>query len=125
MRPAARAALARQPDCMATVTVSLNNTHICFSRLNGEVIAHASGGMTGRKGPERASADATREAAAKAASKAVADGHRMTHLRFKGPSRGRSAALTGILESDMQVSHLEDITAFPTNGCRARKARRL
>ncbi len=125
MRPAARAAIAKKPDCFATVTATLNNTHVCFARLNGEVIAHTSAGMTGRKGPQRQEGDGAREAARRAAAKAVAAGHRIAHLRFKGRSRGRSAALQGVMSADMKISHLEDITAFPTNGCRARKARRL
>eukprot|EP01138_Halocafeteria_seosinensis_P000956 gb/GECG01000979.1/.p1 GENE.gb/GECG01000979.1/~~gb/GECG01000979.1/.p1 ORF type:complete len:152 (+),score=12.54 gb/GECG01000979.1/:1-456(+) len=115
----------RKPDCFATVTITLNNTHVCFSRLNGEVISKVSSGMMGHSGPKRASNFGARQAAEKAAGKAKEEGHKTARLRFKGPSRNRVPAIRGIMAADLQISHLEDVTPFPTNGCRARKTRRL
>lgn len=122
---AGRHAMHRKPDCFATITITLNNTHVCFSRMNGEVISKVSSGMMGQKGPKRASTYGARKAAESAANKAREEGHKIARLRFKGPSRNRVPTIRGIMAADFKISHLEDVTPFPTNGCRARKTRRL
>lgn len=114
-----------EPDCVATVNCTLNNTHVCFSRPSGEVIAKASAGMSGFKGPKRGSAEGAAAAAARAAALARERGCEVTRLRIKGAVGVRGVAIAGIVQAGLKVSHLEDITPFPANGCRPRKSRRL
>jgi small subunit ribosomal protein S11 len=121
----ARASQRVRPDCLATVHCTLNNTHVCFSLPDGRVVAKSSGGSAGFKGPERGSADAAAEAARVAADKARAKGHEVVGVRLKGVTNGQSGAVASIIASGFKVASFEDITGFPTNGCRPRKTRRL
>lgn len=48
-----------------------------------------------------------------------------SHIRIKGFGGGRENAIQGIIGSGLEVVQIADITAYPHNGCRARKARRI
>lgn len=124
-RKASGVQLNYKPDCVATINVTLNNTHISIAKPSGEIVSKATGGMMGFSGPERASAQAAQAAAKQAAEHAREAGLSVAHVRFMGLTRARKSALDGLTRGDLAVSHFEDVTPFPTNGCRARKTRRL
>ena len=64
-------------------------------------------------------------AAAIAAERARAKGFGVVDVRLKGSTNGQSAAIRAIAAAGFHISSFEDITGFPTNGCRPRKTRRL
>lgn len=114
-----------RPDCFVTVNCTLNNTHVCFATSAGKVITTSSAGAVGFKGPERSSREGAVEAARVASERAKDKGFTTVDVRFKGPAANHGAALTSVLATGFQVVSMEDITGFPTNGCRPRKTRRL
>ena len=114
-----------RPDCFVTINSTLNNTHVCFAATGGKVITKSSAGATGFKGPDRSSTEGAVAAAAIAAERARAKGFGVVDVRLKGSTNGQSAAIRAIAAAGFHISSFEDITGFPTNGCRPRKTRRL
>lgn len=103
----------------------MNNIHACVSNLDGNVVSASSGGLLGFKHRERASADAAKGIGEAIAKRAFEAGYRLAHVRLRGPSRGRSSMLRGLLAGGLRVADIRDVTPMPTNGCRPRAARRL
>ncbi len=68
---------------------------------------------------------AAKDIALKAVSAATQAGYKVAHVEMKGPSRGRSQVLRGIINGGMRVADIRDVTPIPTSGCRPKHARRL
>lgn len=113
-----------RPDSFATCTVTMNNAHVVFSKMNGEVMCKSSSGQF-QRGHMRSETEFAAQAAAKAAGQAYKLGARNIVLRFKGLGRGRPVMAQQIVAHGLGITRMEDITPLPTNGCRPRKARRL
>jgi small subunit ribosomal protein S11 len=122
---AAAAAAARMPDSVVTVNATMNNIHACVSNLDGQVVSKGSGGVLGLKHRARATPEAARDIGEQIARKAYDLGYRVSHIRLKGPSRGRSQVLRGLISGGLKVYDIKDITPMPTNGCRPKTMRRL
>lgn len=122
---AAAAAAARAPDSVVVVNSTLNNIHACVSNLDGQVISKSSGGILGLKHRQRATPEAARDIGEAISKKAYEAGYRVAHVELKGPSKGRSMVLRGILAGGLSVYDIRDVTPLPTNGCRPKAMRRL
>lgn len=122
---AAAASAAATADSIVHVNCTLNNIHVTVSNLEGHVVSRCSGGMIGFKHRQRANPLAAKDIAQKAVSAATQAGYRVAHIEMKGPSRGRSQVLRGILGAGMRVVDIRDVTPIPTSGCRPKSARRL
>jgi small subunit ribosomal protein S11 len=114
-----------RPDCFVTINCTLNNTHVCFATTAGKVITTSSAGAVGFVGPERSSREGAMEAARVASERAKEKGFGIVKIRLKGGTTAQSSAISSVLAAGFKVVTLEDITGFPTNGCRPRKTRRL
>ncbi len=124
-KPAVAAAAGARPDAVVIVNATMNNIHACVSNLDGQVVSKCSGGILGLKHRERATPEAARDIGENIAKRAYEQGYRMAHVHLKGPSKGRSMVLRGLLAGGLQVWDIKDITPMPTNGCRPKKQRRL
>jgi small subunit ribosomal protein S11 len=45
-------------------------------------------------------------------------------VRVKGIGRGRESSLRALINSEIEVTAIEDVTPIPHNGCRPRKQKR-
>lgn len=114
-----------RPDSIVIVNATMNNIHACVSNIDGQVVSKCSGGILGLKHRERATPEAARDIGENIAKRAYELGYRMSHVRLKGPSKGRSMVLRGLLAGGLNVWDIKDITPMPTNGCRPKSMRRL
>lgn len=104
---------------------SFNNTIITVTDPKGEVIAWASAGSSGFKGPRKATPYAAQIAAESAITKAKAFGLERVHVYVKGAGTGREQAVRGLQAGGVNIDSLTDVTPVPHNGCRSRKGRRV
>jgi small subunit ribosomal protein S11 len=104
---------------------SFNNTIVTVTDPKGEVIAWASSGSSGFKGPRKATPYAAQIAAESAITKAKAFGLERVRVYIKGAGTGREQAVRGLQAGGVNIDSLTDITPVPHNGCRPRKGRRV
>ena len=113
------------PNGIAFINSTFNNTIITITDLFGNTISWASAGCSGFKGSRKNTPFAATQAAQKAAETALARGLQSVDIRIKGPGGGREAAARAIRASGLNVSVIMDITPIPHNGCRPPKKRRV
>jgi small subunit ribosomal protein S11 len=104
---------------------SFNNTLITITDTDGNVIAWASGGLSGFKGSRKSTPFAAQISADQAAKRAVAAGMTQVDVQVVGPGSGRESAVRAIQASALRVKSIRDRTKIPHNGCRPRKRRRV
>jgi small subunit ribosomal protein S11 len=107
------------------IQASFNNTIITITDPKGEVIAWASSGSSGFKGPRKATPYAAQIAAESAITKAKAFGLERVRVYIKGAGTGREQSIRGLQAGGVNIDSLTDITPVPHNGCRSRKGRRV
>jgi small subunit ribosomal protein S11 len=110
---------------IAHVKASFNNTTVTITDVNGETLCWASAGTVGFKGSRKSTPFAATRAAEEAANGAKKYGMQEVEVRVKGAGSGRESAVTGLAHSGLKITAVEDRTAIPHNGCRARKKRRV
>lgn len=113
------------PEGIATVKATFNNTIISLSDKFGNTIAWASAGQVGFKGSRKSTPFAATLAAQKAAEEAMSLGLMNVQVRVKGPGSGREAAVRAIRAAGLNVTSILDVTPIPHNGCRPPKKRRV
>jgi small subunit ribosomal protein S11 len=113
------------PQGRAYIHASFNNTIITLTDPNGNVVAWASAGNCGFKGPKKATPYAASVVVKKVADKSVAYGLRDLHVYVSGIGNGRDGALRALNGSGFNVLSMKDETPVPHNGCRPRRARRV
>ena len=94
----------------AHISSTFNNTMVCLTDLNGNVLSWAS---------------AAQQAAEEAAKKAMEHGLKTVEVYVKGPGSGRESAIRSLQASGLEVSSIKDVTPIPHNGCRPPKKRRV
>jgi small subunit ribosomal protein S11 len=107
------------------IQASFNNTLITVTDTKGEVIAWASAGSSGFKGPRKATPYAAQIASESAITKAKAFGLERVRVYVKGAGTGREQAIRGLQAGGVNIDSLTDLTPIPHNGCRPRKGRRV
>ena len=113
------------PEGIAFVKASFNNTLITLTDRFGNTIAWASAGGLGFKGSRKSTPFAATQAATKAAEDAMAMGLISIEVRVKGPGGGREAAVRAFRAAGLNVTTIMDVTPIPHNGCRPPKKRRV
>ena len=114
-----------EPEGLAHVKASFNNTKITITNKYGNVVSWASGGTSGFKGSRKSTPFAAQQAAMKAAKEAMDMGMETVEVRVNGPGSGREAAIRSLQVAGLQISAIKDVTPIPHNGCRPPKRRRV
>ncbi len=107
------------------VHASYNNTIVTLTDTNGSVLAWASAGMMGFKGPRKATPFAATRVAEVVAEKAKKIGVQEVNVFVQGVGSGRESAVRAIASHGLDVAAIKDITPIPHNGCRPPKERRV
>ena len=113
------------PEGVAHIKASFNNTIISLTDNQGNVISWCSAGIAGFKGSRKNTPFAASSAAEKAAKEAMDLGLQRVEVRVKGPGAGREAAIRSISAVGLDVTAIKDITPIPHNCCRPPKKRRV
>jgi small subunit ribosomal protein S11 len=113
------------PEGIAHIQSTFNNTIVTITDLSGNVIAWASSGMQGFKGSRKGTPFAAQMAAENAVRKAKEHGLRAVRVYVKGPGSGRESALRALQATGLNISLIRDVTPIPHNGCRPPKRRRV
>ncbi len=114
-----------EPDGIANIKASFNNTTISLADNFGNIISWATAGTAGFKGSRKNTPFAAQKAAEDAAKRAYDMGLRNVEVRVKGPGGGREASIRAIHTAGLTISVIRDITPVPHNGCRPPKKRRV
>lgn len=110
---------------VAHVKATYNNTIVTLTDLTGNVIAWASAGMAGFKGPKKSTPYAAQIIARIAVEKAKESGLQEVSVFVKGVGTGRESAIRALNANGLIVSSIKDVTPIPHNGCRPKKPRRV
>ena len=110
---------------IAHITATFNNTVVTITDTSGNVISWSSAGVRGFKGSRKSTPFAAQLVAEDAARKSMDHGMRTVSVRVKGPGSGRESAMRALHTAGLKVTHIQDITPVPHNGCRPPKRRRV
>jgi small subunit ribosomal protein S11 len=110
---------------IANVLASFNNTIVCITDMQGNVLGWSSAGRVGFKGSRKSTAFAAQQVAQDAARQAMSHGMREIEIKVKGPGSGRESAIRALQAIGLEISAIKDVTPVPHNGCRPRKKRRV
>ena len=113
------------PEGIAYIKATFNNTIITLADKQGNAIAWASAGALGFKGSRKNTPYAATQAADKVAQEGMSMGLSTIVVKVKGPGGGREAAIRGLQAAGLKVTKIMDITPVPHNGCRPPKKRRV
>lgn len=113
------------PIGQAHIQATFNNTIVCVTDLEGNVITWTSAGSAGFKGSRKSTPYAAQVAAQQTAKKAMDHGIREVDIFIKGPGPGREAAIRSLQAAGLNVRSITDVTPIPHNGCRPPKKRRI
>ncbi len=113
------------PEGIVFIYSTFNNTIVTISDKQGNVVSWCSAGVLGFKGSRKSTPFAAQNAAAEAILKAEDQGMRKVEVHVKGPGPGREAALRALINTNLDVSKIIDVTPVPHNGCKPPKRRRV
>lgn len=113
------------PEGVAFIKATYNNTIITLADQYGNVISWASAGKVGFKGSRKNTPFAAGQAAEVAAKEAMDAGLARVEVRVKGPGGGREMAIRALALAGLDVTAIKDVTPIPHNGCRPPKRRRV
>jgi small subunit ribosomal protein S11 len=117
--------LRQVPQGRAYIHASFNNTIISLTDPNGNIVAWASAGNCGFRGPKKATPYAASVIVKKVAEKAAVIGLKDLHVLVTGIGNGRDGALRALNGSGFNILSIKDTTPVAHNGCRPRRARRV
>lgn len=107
------------------VQSTYNNTLITIADSRGGVIAWASAGSLGFKGPKKATPYAASKTVETLMEKVKKAGLRNVDVFVKGVGGGRESAVRAFASNGLNILSIKDVTPVPHNGCRPRKVRRV
>ena len=114
-----------EPEGIAHIKASFNNTHITLTDMQGNVIALISAGRLGFKGSRKSTPFAATQSAEQVAKEAMDLGLKKIEVRVNGPGSGRESAIRSLAVAGLEVTSIKDVTPIPHNGCRPPKKRRV
>jgi len=107
------------------ISSSYNNTIITIADAKGQVLATKSAGSVGFKGTKKA----TSFAASRVAEAIINICRKLAlgkiEIFIKGIGAGRESALRTLVNHNLNILSIKDITPIPHNGCRSKKVRRV
>lgn len=107
------------------VNATFNNTIVAFTDQTGAVLATSSAGACGFRGSKKGTAYAAQIAAEKAATIAKQQyGMTKVDAIVTGVGQGRETAIRALINLDISVESIRDITPIAHGGVRPKKARR-
>jgi len=109
----------------AFVKSSYNNTIITLTDQSGNVLCWSSAGLSGFKGPKKATPYAAQVIVSNAVEKSKVYGLKNVQVMVKGVGPGRDSAIRSLNANGLNVVSITDMTPIPHNGCRPRKPRRV
>jgi small subunit ribosomal protein S11 len=108
------------------VYASFNNTIVTFTDAQGGALTSASAGSCGFRGSKKGTAYVAQVAAEKAGQAAKQQyGFSKADVYIKGIGLGREAAVRALINLDIAVESIRDVTGIPHGGVRPPKARRV
>ena len=113
------------PEGIAHVSATFNNTTVTITDNHGNTIAWGSSGKAGFKGSKKSTPFEATVAAEQCAREALSAGVKRVHVRVQGPGSGRESAIQALASAGLQVRSIKDVTPIPHNGCRPPKRRRV
>jgi len=102
-----------------------NNTHLTITDEKGNVLAWSSAGSLGFKGPKKATPFAATSVVETLLSKLKKVDLGKVAIYVKGIGGGRAAAIRALINNNLDVYLIKDITPIPFNGPRPKKPRRV
>ena len=115
----------RTPKGVVHVQASFHNTIVTITDMRGQVISWSSAGAAGFKAVKKNSTFAAQVVTENALRPLIDQGMKQVEVMLSGPGRGRDTALRAIINSDVELSFVRDVTPVPHNGCRPPKKRRV
>lgn len=108
------------------VLATFNNTIVTFTDSKGGVLTTASAGAVGFRGGKKGTAYAAQVATEKAGN-AVKQQYGLSKVDvfIKGIGLGREAAVRSLINLNISVDSITDVTGVPHGGVRPKKARRV
>lgn len=117
--------LTRLDQANIYIQSSYNNTLITLTDLSGNIIAWASAGSIGFKGPKKATPFAASKVVETLMEKVRNLAIKEVNIFVKGVGSGRDSAIRALANYGLEISNLKDVTPIPHNGCRPPKPRRV
>ena len=102
-----------------------NNTMVTITDTNGSVLAWASAGSVGFKGPKKATPYAASRVIEALMEKIHKIGLREISVFVRGVGSGRESAVRALAAHGLEINFIKDVTPVPHNGCRPPKVRRV
>lgn len=109
----------------AYIYSTYNNILLTLTDDKGNVLAWASSGSLGFKGPKKATPFAASRVAEAVAEKVSKFGFKKIDVLVRGVGSGREATIRGLAAKGLDINSIKDITPIPHNGCRPPKVRRV
>jgi small subunit ribosomal protein S11 len=107
------------------INATFNNTIVTFTDSAGAVLASSSAGACGFRGSKKGTAYAAQIAAEKAGTLAKQQfGMTKVDAIITGVGQGREAAVRALVNLDISVESIKDVTPIAHGGVRPKKARR-
>jgi small subunit ribosomal protein S11 len=107
------------------INATFNNTIVTFTDSSGAVLASSSAGACGFRGSKKGTAYAAQIAAEKAGTLARQQfGMSKVDAIVTGVGQGREAAIRALVNLDISVESIKDVTPIAHGGVRPKKARR-
>ena len=113
------------PRGRAYIQATYNNTIVTLTDPRGNVLAWASAGKLGFKGPKKATPYAASVIVRNVVDHVKEYGLREVQVFVKGVGMGRESAVRSLYTNGISILSIKDVTPLPHNGCRPRKARRV
>lgn len=120
-----RRAHASVPRGRAYIQATLNNTIVSITDQNGNVLAWASAGNCGFRGPKKATPYAAGKVVEKVLDKVEGLGMKELSVFVTGIGNGRDSALRSLNTKGLNIVSIKETTPIPHNGCRSRRPRRI
>jgi len=102
-----------------------NNTLVTICDNKGRVLAWASSGSIGFKGPKKATPYAASRIVETLMEKINKIGLKEVSVFVRGVGSGRDAAIRALASHGLELNLIKDVTPVPHNGCRPPKVRRV
>ena len=112
-------------DGIAHVHASFNNTIITITDRQGNALSWATSGGAGFRGSRKSTPFAAQVAAENAGNAAKDYGLKNLEVRVKGPGPGRESSIRALNDCGYKITHIQDVSPIPHNGCRPPYKRRV
>ncbi len=118
-------AVRQVPRANVYIQATYNNTMITITDPNGNVLGWSSSGVSGFKGPKKATPYAASMVVKNLMNRVAEYGVKEVSAFVKGIGGGRESAIRALHTNGLNVVSITDTTPIPHNGCRPPGRRRV